>query len=45
MKEIYIKTLAGSFAGLFVAAIGHFVGENAALAVVGGWVFLTLNNK
>lgn len=26
--------------GLVVASIGHFIGENAALAVVGGWTLL-----
>lgn len=35
MKEIIAKVVGG----VFIAGVGHFFGENMAIAVIGGWVF------
>lgn len=38
MNNTISKMVAAIIGGLLVAFVGHFLGQNTALAVVGAWV-------
>lgn len=40
MDNTISKMVAATIGGLLVAFVGHFFGQNTALAVIGAWVLV-----